>query len=596
MRRLLLALTDSVKKHARDEARLALIGHAMSRATRAIYGQYDVASVKSAILALGNLINADITTAQEIVNHMTWISENPSAIFEGGMASVATNKSSASWFQGNETVERFTLSILKWIQYPDCAPAAGRFLTIFYKSLSLDCNDRTAANKTFPIWINPVKRAINGHSELLEAYEHHVLPGLLNISPANTRAFLDTLPFKSIEGGNVGAVAIVDIQLCILVANLAATLKPEGEDTPDFGAASRDRQDRREEQASLSLDPEALAIDLLEHNSASVRLAALSLLLSSPVTSKPLSQRALDKVRVHIPYFHVEVNPKARNEFIVLMKKLCKRVKCAASSLLRAEQTSMGSSSANSDEVEHASVTDANDMWKSSQRLLRSHLAFRRRYLLFLLHELRPTASYQSHIIALKTLYPLVQEELASQAIHPKGIDVYLRALDETVPQHTYYASLFDLLLDPFDDVRQWAAKVLELFFLSDAPISPPLAAGAPEEESYKLECNKDGEAGSRMIYRALQIAEKRAEETGRADHADGVGRLYDMLYSTNRAILKPTAWHNSGVSTVNHLISVTEEEVRIANHDLLQAISNPSLHGHLVALRYGFTTHAMIR
>ena len=602
LRRLLMTLTEILRKHEQDNVKLSLIGHVVTRATRAICGQPDTASIKPAIQALEHFIHVGLTTAQDVVNYAIEASGGSQAMSEAGIGTLVEGKTESTSIQRDKTVENFAMSVLGWVQFPDCAPAAGRFLSIFFQSLNAEPSNQNVSDETAPLWINPVKQTINLHPELFEEFEHHVLSGLLILSTTDTRAFLKTLPLRDITRGNVWADAAANIQLCFLIAKVSASLKigsgsiRENDSTLANVVANSRGQHGTEEQESFLIDSETLACNHLEHSSASVRLSALSLLISSSVTSKPFTQRVLENLRICIPYFHVEVNPKARNEYIALMQKLCLRIRLAIMSFLRADKSSSKSGFEENSTSKAVSVVKNIAGWKTREQMLRAHLVFRKRYLLFLLHELRPTASYQSHITALRILHPLLAGEWASQVA---GDFNYLNALDEALPWNLFYQPLYDLLLDPFDDVRQWAAMVIQLCIERELAVHVPLPARTIEEKIDEADQIGKVTADAPVIDTVLQMAEKKAKQTGRADHADGVGRLYELLYLSNRVIVESTKRHSSSFSILDRLISEMEKDVKVANDDLLQAIGNASLHGHLIALRYGSTfsilTHSIL-
>ena len=597
-----MTLTEILSKHEQDDVKLSLIGHVVTRAIRAICGQPDTASIKPAIQALEHFIHAGLATAQDVVKYAIEISGGSQAMSDVGMGSLVTRKTESTSIHRDRTVEDFTVSVLGWVQFPDCAPAAGRFLSIFFQSLNAESSNQAVSDETAPLWINPVKHTINLHPELFEEFEHYVLPGLLILRPTDTRAFLKTLPLTDITRGIVGPDAAANIQLCFLIAKVAASLKigsgsARGDESSLANVFANSRgQNGTQEQASFLIDSEALACNHLEHSTASVRLSALSLLISSSVTSKPLTQRVLETLRICIPYFHVEVNPKARNEYIALMQKLCLRIRLAILSFLRADKNSLEIGFEKSFNSKAVSVTKNTTGWKTREQMLRAHLVFRKRYLLFLLHELRPTASYQSHITALRILHPLLAGEWASQVA---GNYKYLNALDEALPRNLFYQPLYDLLLDPFDDVRQWAAMVIQVYIDRDLAVHVPSPAETIEEKSDEADRIGKVTANAPVIDTALHMAEKKAKQTGRADHADGVGRLYELLYLSNRVIVESTKGHYSSFSILDRLISEMEKDVKVANDDLLQAIGDASLHGHLIALRYGSTfsilTHSIL-
>ena len=586
VRRLLLALTQILKNHEQVDVKLSLLGHAVSRATKTICGQPNTASVKPAIQTLEHFINVGLITAREVTGYVIKVSGSSQAVSEAG-------RPESTSLERDEAVKDFALSVLEWVQFPDCAPAAGRFLCTFFQSLNADPRDQAVSDETIPLWIYPVKQAINRHLERLEVFEHHVLPGLLTLTPADTRAFLKTLPLGDLNPGTVGPDAAANIHLCLLIAKVAAPLRLGSGSAGNLTTSMKDAatstdQSGTGEPESFLIDSEALACNYLKHVSASVRLSALSLLVSSSVTSKPFTQSVLETLRVCLPFFHVEVSAKARNEYIALMKKLCVRLERAIMSFLRAGHNSPNFCFDESSTCQPDPMTTNTATWKLREQLLRSHIEFRQRYALFLIHELRPTASYQSHITALKILHSLFEGESARRAALSRGNYEHLNALDETLPPDLCHRALYDLLLDPFDDVRQWAAWVLELCIQRDLAVLGSPLVGTLREKPKGVDQKGEISADGPVIDIELCMAEKKAEQTGRADHADGVGRLYELLYSANRVIVEPTERHHSSLAIVDRLIFKTEKEVVIATDNLLHAVGNASLHGHLIALRYG--------
>ena len=602
MRRLLLTLVDILSKQPREDVKRSLVGHAVSRTVRALGEQQDIASIKPAIQTLEHLIHRGFTTACELVTFSYSQIEAPLAIKPLASSSFSIKEVESSEVTGTpwiKSAENFTLSILRWVQYPDCAPAAGRFLSTFFKSL-IAYQDDTAKSaledRELPIWITPIEDALERQPELLEVLETHVLPGLLQLNPRDTRAFLNTLPLDKISRGDVGLIRVSDLQLCIMVArmpavsNMTANNVPkepgEIEEVPDTEATELGNDDHGNRLIEISrVGWEKLGIELLEHASSSVRIAALSLLISSSSSSKPLSSRVLYHLQMCLPRFHVEANAKPRNEFIALMKKLCMRLRGASIFLLRTNRAQEALDS-DEDRDSPANIIRDNPKPRSSvDRYLELHFAFRRWYLLFLIHELRPTASYQSHITALRVLHPILGAELTGRLTLSKSNIEYFKALNEPLPLGLLMRPVLDLLLDPFDDVRQWAAWVYELLSRTNFAWPFPEKTSEDEGEIHKRH-QKNCHVANGMIRTALLRAESKAGITGRADHADGVGRYYNILYGSCRVIEKPTGWHDSSFLLVDHLISRLEKEVKLAKDDLLQAVGNATLHGHLIALR----------
>ena len=590
LRWLLVTLGRLIASHPVDADKDLLLGTAICTASRAIRKEHDTADVKPAIQVLEHFLTKDLISTAEIAQI-----KKPEELRNSRNSSVNMDNQSHDTQQGqvNQSVKEFALSALEWVQYPDCAPAVGRLLPVLFTSLEESQSNSAvhiSEEAVRPLWISPVKQYLERHQGLLEVFGIHVLPDLLRMGPTHVNAFLKILPFENIQRGNIGLSSIPDIQLCLLVAKTA--------EHPGLKKFFSQRHSRL-------LDAEDLGISLLEHSSSDVRIAALSLLLSSSASARPFSGRVLHRVRQCIPYFHVEVNPKPRNEFIALMKKLCMRVRDATISLLRrgqdpgtfnGEQTATAASPVASVNCEQpvSSMDTLEQAIDDVPRILEEHLAFRKWYMVFLLRELHPTASYQSHITALKVLECLMGQDCACRNTSMKGGQDYIDSLNEHLPRGLFLRPVTELLLDPFDDVRQYADTVLSLYLTTISSSRISKLAGEAEhkvglvdrEAKNQADDEVDQPSVNQSIVSALNKAEKIAGLTGRADQADGFGRLTNILYETAGTLAKPARWHQSCYLIVDHLLSTIEEEVDIAKEDLLIAVSSKPLHGRLIALR----------
>lgn len=590
LRRLLLTLARLASKHPVDTEKSLLLGTASCIATGAIRKQHDFTDIKPVIQVLEHFLSKGLIGAAEIVQI-----KRPEELGLSRMKSMKNDNQNPGTQkkQVNQSAQTFALSVLEWMQYPDCAPAVGRFLPVFFKSLKESQSDdatHTSKDGVIPLWISPVKQTLERHQVLLEVFEIHILPGLLRLGPADVNAFLKTLPFESIQRGDIGSGSISDIQLCLLVAKTSE----EANLREAFG-----------EWQSTSLDLEDLGINLLEHSSSGVRIAALSLLVSSSASARPFSRRVLIRVRRCITNFHVEVNAKPRNEFIALMKKLCMRLRSATMSLLRhgqdpdtltREQKSITAPSiAKSDDKGPVSLGNVTDQPLDEESdILEDHLAFRRWYMLFLIQELRPTASYQSHITALKMLGFLAEQTIALRNVSSKSHNNYFCALNEHLPRGFLLRPLTELLLDPFDDVRQSANTVFDLHLATISMSRTSISTAGTDDKADPVDQETKNQANDEEDHRRanhsmvfdLNKAENKAGITGRADHADGFGRLNNLLFTTSGALANPAKWHESRYLIVDRVISTLEKEVDIAKDDLLFAVSSRPLHGHLIALR----------
>lgn len=311
-------------------------------------------------------------------------------------------------------------------------------------------------------------------------------------------------------------------------------------------------------------------MNLIDHYNANVRLAAFALLISSSPLNAHLPCNVLIRLQECIPHFHQETNPRTRNEFIALMKPFCVRLGNAAKTFSRLSATIVHK------DRDPAGVGEA----------LMHHIKLARWYQQYLFDELRPTASYQSHITALKVL-PLVVGNSAITDILSSNPPLPQEAKRSGIAgRHgetlDHVRTLLDLFDDPFDDVRQSAFSVLSLML-------PRLHfdewKNGSRDSVVDVRTNRTSRnALDRSIKIALLRAEDHVRRSGRADQADGVGRLYDIHYCVSKS--GRCQGITQEVDPFSDLVRALEHTLGPVGHDRLHALSSTSLHGHLIALR----------
>ena len=320
-----------------------------------------------------------------------------------------------------------------------------------------------------------------------------------------------------------------------------------------------------------NLDLTTLCMYLIDHPTANVRIAAFSLIISSSSSNTPLPSNVLAYLQECIPCFHQETNPRTRNEFIALIKPLCLRLVNAAKAFSRL-------SAADGQRYRNFAGAHVN---------LMPHIKLARWYQRYLLQELRPTASYQSHITALKIL-PLIfgsntlTELISSNRQHPSPTEQRENkpgegnTLDHVRP-------LLDLLVDPYDDVRQSASSVLGLL------IPSTFFDGWMYRSNWSVDVYiRTNKLSQTKLIESTETAVSRAEEhvsrSGRADQADGAGRLYDVYYRFSRIPCCPDTIQQK--SPFDDILSRLEQTLKVVGNGLPHTITSTSLQGHLIALR----------
>lgn len=312
---------------------------------------------------------------------------------------------------------------------------------------------------------------------------------------------------------------------------------------------------------------------LLLHVSSSVRIAALRLFIDSSSSIKPLTRDVLLALQQNLPHFHGETDSRARNEFVSVIKKLFSRLQGIIPRLIKVDGVfpiPSGTSMARFD--------------INSSGPLEDHFKFLTWYISFLLGELQRVASYQRHISALKVMQQLSISGVHKYLQHRRAIFAASSSGREEAKYSFHDSSLFrlllDLIVDPFDDIRSAAAALVQAF-------PKRMRSDLGSANSGMLSEAHGGHRQERStISQTLQRAEALMRRTCRADCADGVGRLYDVLYGFQNLAMAPAECHRERGDILKILIANLESDVKVAQSDLQQAIISAPLHGHLIALR----------
>jgi hypothetical protein len=193
------------------------------------------------------------------------------------------------------------------------------------------------------------------------------------------------------------------------------------------------------------------------------------------------------------------------------------------------------------------------------------HEAFLKWYIGFLRDELIPTASYPRHIASLKAVRNIFRLEADSSKSWetPEDQELFFDLFDQA-----WLRALFDLVMDPFDDVRDASASVLQTLFRDQRYRNAKLfVAGSVPSPSEEL-----GEL--------LRRAEELARRTSRADHSDGSARIHQLVYLF-------LANDERLISHLAGLITALEEKVAAAEKDLGAAVLDAPLHSSFASMCY---------
>jgi hypothetical protein len=297
----------------------------------------------------------------------------------------------------------------------------------------------------------------------------------------------------------------------------------------------------------------------LFHHDFNIKMAALSLLIMAPSTTKPLSSGAIRVIIKSLPSLHAESDPGSRGEILSLVRGLLIRLK---GGVLANKENPVTYKTANKKLVP---IFERDD--NETEACMKD-------YMEFLTADLRPTASYHRHSMALKTILLLLES----------GIDERYSGAVSNKPEHRdikwkFHLEIFgprlerllvDLLLDPFDEVRSTALHLLKLF-------PKDVLFGGVRQTAEKPE-----------LLIALDKAGQLASNTSRADHADTVARLYSVIFFTADS-REPGEinWWDTRMGVVGTILQKLEDKLSSPEGLFNSALRDAPLHGYLCALRY---------
>lgn len=468
-----------------------------------------------------------------------------------------------------ELWENLVVETFSWMSLHHVAPVAGKLLVSLFRSLR-DVYPAESGEKGFIFNSNTLQvwllTAVKHDPEILEEVKNYIFAPLFK---ADRKLSLEVLADFNRQGStskktedNLDTVAL--LHLAALEVGKKAALVQEPSLTGKTQASD------------IIVLEENILEPYLRHPSQNVRSLAMSLLIASASTTRPYSKAALALLQRYLGACHTDSDAKFRNDILGHSKTMVIRLKGAISLL----QKEIGEKGKVAPEHKPAPNGKANKVHKRIGKVaadiatddvawlkatVKLHEDFFHWYLHFLRNELVPTASYQRHIASLKSLTAVLK--------HAKDVVGSYDCLDLGTAAHIYrnYAwirSILDLIMDPFDDVRESAVSLLMLFPPEIAAEKMKLGGDVPSVSL--LEILRD------FCSRAVFLASK----TARADHADGAARSYGLLCS----------W--LGTQELRHdlLLSILrnlEANLAKAESDLGHAALEHPIHGDFAALRY---------
>ncbi|KAL8899451.1 MAG: hypothetical protein Q9207_006199 [Kuettlingeria erythrocarpa] len=346
-----------------------------------------------------------------------------------------------------------------------------------------------------------------------------------------------------------------------------------------------------EHASSKSIDSrtaEIIGADLLCHADSQTRSAAFSLIVHSSPSKQPLAEKTLASLHYTLPFYHAEVDPKLRQDNLAMIKKLITRLSATLKTFTNISTSSVTKASPAS-KVAPTSIDESREH--------EQHEAFFAWYFAFLVQELGPTASYQRHVVALKVLEFLFSNLLTLQT--PWGDRNFYGHKRSDSPltfdiDAELVTSLLDLIIDPFDDVRELAATILSNILQTtsikqELPVHTHMSNGHPLflAGPWMKKMTVRFCTANPMWTDALYRIKAKMQSTGRADHADGFGRLYDLFHGPNVNFNERSMYESKPEATIAEILSDLEHAISLAGTDIHLAVRHATLHGYLITMRY---------
>ncbi|KAK3676280.1 hypothetical protein LTR78_004031 [Recurvomyces mirabilis] len=510
-RQLLDTLTSTLQPLVEDEHQeLDIRGQVCHRLIAPLLDDDDSAGAKIPALALAHMLGKDALSSELVLRTYSSLTNSDDAAGE-----IATSD--------------FLCTLFRWMSNGDFSAAIGRLVSIVLDKSTAGVHEQVNGHDVprIPVWATALCDAIRHGSVDVDSFRAHLLPPLFQRNAGDYKNFLYSAGLAQLLGDQSALdsqpTKIEDFDLDLLLASLQS-----GKDTGLLQDTDRAEIDFIDNVVGI---PVKHISKLLHCNSSAARLTGLSLLTTSPAVTRPLLSTAVDAIKHSLIHFLTDTDADVRSELFSIFQRLIDRIRAVTAVLARqADETQSG--------------------------ILQHHKDFLA-WLLTTLHwELRPTASYQTHISALRCLMILAKSGLdesvplmswSRSATGDTKWPFRMSVLDKSLR-----SLLLDLTLDPFDDVRQCAAMLLGLGPTSDTCIM--------------IETQE-----------ALAKAEAVMLLTGRADQADGVAHLRNLLYkqsSQTDAVL---------LQLVDRLVQMLD----IAKADLSQAVDRYPVHGLLTSVRY---------
>jgi hypothetical protein len=289
-----------------------------------------------------------------------------------------------------------------------------------------------------------------------------------------------------------------------------------------------------------------------------------------------------------MPHLLLETDANTRGDVLMLIQRMVDRIKAATGVLQKVVNRNR-----TQPKPTPLSKLGGNEI-ESPIRILGHHHDYISWLIVFFRAQLHPEAAYQRHVTALRALLILAKSGL------DKGIDsrfLSKQALGDTT--WSFHTSIFDqwmirvlydLAMNPFEDVRTFSAALLEM--------TPVVLQIGSNDHGVSIAPNEHASSALEFLLKA----ENQMLKSGRADHADGVSRTYALLFESacaDRPNLQTSTkedWWSSKIGIASHLVDQLNNAISAAKDNLQLAVNQFPMHGILASLRFVYFSHTSVK
>ncbi|KAH7408541.1 putative death-receptor fusion protein-domain-containing protein [Phaeosphaeria sp. MPI-PUGE-AT-0046c] len=563
MRQMLLVLTNVITRIDSPRA-FELRRRAASIFLDIICDRQDRLKVKPALQGLAHFLLRDVISVAELVELYKEVLDR---------SKVTTHIASP------QTLFR---TFLAWIVHHDTSLSAGHLVKNFLIQARKLSNYMVMMPEypVAPLWIEPVIQMLHAWPDRMQEFKTHVFSHCLQPNIEEYLRFLSYLHFSDhiqstwmlpesfqiFEQQNNGLSKSEEFRV------LLAAIESGKELNIICDKDSRIWKKIRVQEGIIQL-PDDIFGPWMSHTDPEVRLAGMFLSVHSTAITRPMTAGIFRSLKQNLVHLQTDTDAYFRRDVNGYLQKLFDRLRASTATLVKGSSKASGSGATRLPIPNWCSNPGNTISQTGPQDLLYETLSFIVWYIRFLRWEIRSTAAYQRRITALQSLTIVLRS----------GIDpgVPVSHLSKSAQGQLNWAHgvriaspnltrvLMDLILDPFDDIRNSAISVLQLCLL----------AQPPDE--------RDAVLGS--IPHLLSRAESMQLRTGRADQADGVARAYSLLYSSLSASPREndTGTFSTSLEVFLFLKQQLKDTLAYANKNLSDAVNGRPVHGIFAALRY---------